>query len=597
MRSRGEFLARACALVLALGSVPAAHAFDKIGYFWLGGNITLHLQLGAPAQPLSDGSRSWNTVAASAANEWNQHLGRVRFATIEAAPPTGSTFEDRTNNVFFSRDIYGLAFDDRTLAVTVPNTIRATAIETDVLVNSAYTWDSYRGPLRAGPTLATSTLDLRRVLLHEFGHALGLDHPDTATPAQAVTAIMNSRTSNVETVQPDDSNGLRTLYFPNNAVVISANPVSVTRGLNEIVAFSVTASAPGGGPLRYAWMFTRPGGQPEQLELEREATFVLGGAQPADAGTYQALVYTANGAALSAPATLTVRPTTVSPATRLANISTRGFVGTGANLMICGFVIGGTTPKQVLIRAVGGTTLGGFGVSGTLVDPQLTLFDSAGRTVAQNANWGDQNAAAIATATARVGGFALPNGSTDAALAVTLAPGSYTAQVAGAGGTTGIALVEVYDADADATTALTRRLGNLSTRGSVAAGGNLLIAGLVVRGPEPRTFLIRAIGPTLERFGVANALIDPVLTLHDASGARLRYNDDWDMPQGAMPAARAAAERVGAFSLRETRNYETGAGLDAVMLVTLPPGNYTAQVDGFEGAVGVALIEIYEMPN
>ena len=582
----------ALTLALALGGMPAAHAFTKIGFFWLGGNVTLQLQLGEPAAPLSDGSRSWNTVAAAAAADWNQNLGRVRFATVNAPPPAASTKDDRVNNVFFSREIYGLAFNPRAAAVTLPDGVRIEAREADVIVNASLTWDSYRGPLRLGTTPANSTLDLRRVLLHEFGHVLGLAHPDTATPPQAVAAVMNSA-STLESLQPDDIEGVRALYFPTGGLIIRASPASATRSLNEPVAFSVTSTATSGGPVRYAWTFMRPGGQPELLERETGGTFELGGVQPADAGNYQALVYTDSGAVLSPSATLTVRPASVSASTRLTNLSTRGFVGTGANAMICGFVIGGTTPKDVLIRAIGGATLGGFGVGGTLADPQLELFNAAGALIAQNANWNDRDGASIATAIRRVGAFALDGNSSDAALLVTLPPGGYTAKVAGADGGAGAALVEVYDADADPAAAITRKLGNLSARGQVD-GAQRLIAGLVVRGPDPRTFLIRAIGPTLESFGVAGALRDPELTLHDATGALLRSNDDWDTPSGQLPALRAAAERVGAFALREIRDR---SGLDSVMLVTLPPGNYTAQVAGFGNATGVALIEIYEMPN
>ncbi len=583
------------ALALLAGAAPAARAFDQLGFFWLGGTVTLQLQLGEPAQPLSDGSRSWNAVAAAAAADWNAQLGRVRFATVNLPPPAGPTDEDRVNNVFFARDAYGLAFDDRTLAVTIPNGLRSALNETDVLVNSAFTWDSYRGALRRGATLASSTLDLRRVLLHEFGHVLGLDHPDEAVPRQAVSAIMNSVTGNVDTLQADDIAGVRSLYFSNNAVAITAQPAGAARATGERTSFTVAGRAVSGGPLRLIWMVTRPGGQPELLERETDATLELGAAQPADAGTYQALLYTATGAVLSDPATLTVRPAVVVPATRLANLSTRGFAGTGGNAMICGFVVSGTAAKSVLIRAIGGGTLGAFGVAGALADPELTLFDAAGRTIERNGNWDNQPA--IAAAGARVGAFALPGNSTDAALLVQLPPGSYTARVTGAGDTTGTALVEVYDADLDPAAAGASRLGNLSTRGSIGIDGQTLIAGLVVRGPGPRTFLLRAVGPTLRSLGVADALLDSELTLRDAAGATLRYNDDWDTPWGAAPGLRDAARRVGGFALQERRDKAVRSGLDSVMLVTLPPGNYTAEAAGFRNANGVALIEIYEMPN
>ena len=231
--------ASALAFAVFCFASPAAHAFSKLGFFWLGGTVTLQLQLGLPAAPLSDGSTSWNNAAEAAANDWNLQLGRVRFATVTAAPPAASTDLDHVNNVFFSRDIYGLAFDARTLAVTLADTLRSAAIETDVIVNENIGWDSYRGPLRRNAN-GTTMQDLRRVLLHEFGHALGLDHPDEARPVQSVSAVMNSTVSNIETLQADDISGLRTLYFPNNAVSITTSPASVTKNLNEIVSFSVT---------------------------------------------------------------------------------------------------------------------------------------------------------------------------------------------------------------------------------------------------------------------------------------------------------------------------------------------------------------------
>jgi hypothetical protein len=220
--------------------------------------------------------------------------------------------------------------------------------------------------------------------------------------------------------------------------------------------------------------------------------------------------------------------------------------------------------------------------------------NSQSQVVAQNDNWENgSNLTALTAAAQRVGAFAFKNGSRDAAVLVTLPAGAYTAVVSGVNNATGIALVEVYDADPDAATARTRHLVNIATRGQVSTGDDVLIAGLVVKGDAPRTYLIRAVGPTLaSKFAVSNALRDPFLQIYQ--GTRLlRENDDWDAPLAGQAALRAAAVQFGAFSLQETRN---SSGLDAVMLVTLQPGSYTAKVTGFQGATGVALIEIYEMP-
>jgi hypothetical protein len=299
------------------------------------------------------------------------------------------------------------------------------------------------------------------------------------------------------------------------------------------------------------------------------------------------------GAVTSNSATVAVTPITTVADTTLANISTRGVVGTGSNVLITGVVIGGSTSKNVLVRAVG-PALADYGVSGQLADPELTLFDSTGKVVARNDNWESGGAAELSASFSRLGAFKFNAGSRDAALMATLAPGNYTAHVSGVAGATGVALVEAYDADPDAATARSRRLLNISTRGQVGTGHNVLIAGLVVSGPGPRTYLIRGVGPTLAKapYNVSGALADPFLQIYQGE-TLLRENDDWDSPSNAQPALRAAATKVGAFSLLETR--PENSGLDAAMLITLQPGNYTAKLSGYENGIGVGLIEIYEV--
>ena len=352
--------------------------------------------------------------------------------------------------------------------------------------------------------------------------------------------------------------------------------------------FTTGVTATGTGPLSYAWRFRAATSiSYEALPLATGPTLTIGSVQPADAGTYTVTVSNASGAITSSAATLTVAPLATSAATTLANISTRGVVGTEGGVLIAGLVIGGSTAKNVLVRAVG-PALAGFGVAGALADPELKLLDSAGRIVAQNDNWQETaNAAETSAAFTRLGAFQFGQGSRDAALLTTLAPGSYTAQVAGVAGTSGVALVEAYDADADAATARTRKLVNIATRGQVGTGENVLIAGLVVSGPGPRTYLIRAVGQTLGSFGVSGALADPLLQLYRGE-TLLRENDDWDTPAAAQPAMRAAATQVGAFALQ--------ARTDAAMLITLQPGTYTAKMSGFSGETGIGLIEIYEVP-
>ncbi|MBL9188203.1 MAG: DUF1800 family protein [Opitutaceae bacterium] len=271
---------------------------------------------------------------------------------------------------------------------------------------------------------------------------------------------------------------------------------------------------------------------------------------------------------------------------RVANLSTRAQVGTGANVAVVGFVIGPGPSKTVLIRAVG-PALGGFGVAGTLGDPRIDLYDSSSpaRLVTSNDNWQTTVAGSMAANAATfgaVGAFSLGNGSRDAALVASLAPGAYTAQVTGVGGTSGIALVEVYDVTGPA------RLMNLSTRAQVGTGGGILISGLsIAPGGGLRKFLVRAAGPTLGGFGVGGALADPAIAVLDAAGQQVGSNDNWGT--GNAPALATAFAQAGAFGF-------TAGSRDAAMLLDLEPGkNYTIQVSGVGNTTGLALIEVYDL--
>ena len=271
----------------------------------------------------------------------------------------------------------------------------------------------------------------------------------------------------------------------------------------------------------------------------------------------------------------------------LKNISTRGMVGSGANDMIAGFVVGGTAPKQLLIRAVG-PTLASLGVPGAIAGTQLAVY-SGSTLVDSNTGWSSSpsNETAVSNAEAQVGAFSLPVGSGDSALVSTFAPGGYTALVSGTGSNTGVGLVEVYDMDALQPFS-SQKLINVSTRGNVGTNADILIGGIIVNGSAPKRLLIRGAGPSLSALGVSGTLPTPRLQLFNSTGNLIRENFSWQVGNDASLVASAEAA-TGAFA------FGNGSA-DSAILIVLPPGTYTAQLSGAGGATGIGLVEVYEIP-
>jgi len=682
--------------LLALALLPAllgpAFAYNIGKERWIAGEVPMHLQLGPSGSPLLDGAPNWGAVAESALALWNSSLTNVRFTVVrDSTAPIARS--NATNNVFWSYSVYGDTWDSRTLAITLtsynPQTSRY--VESDVIFNQNLRWDSYRGALR--PNGSGGFLhDFRRVALHEFGHALGLNHPDDI--GQGVNAIMNAATSNTDSLTADDIAGARALYdnaanvpttllrmqgsigfstagsslnlrvgqirnegdavsrtiqlelwamaqryagglppgsrslgtytFPGTLApgasftnvdvtttyfnppnggyyvalllteftggsgsgytirdviefdsplnigaaqppAIVSQPESVSVDPGATATFAVAAS--GSVPLSYQW---RRNGV--ALSGATGTTLTLTNVQATDAGSYTVTVSNGLGSVSSNPAVLSVR------LARLTNVSVRSVAGTGAETLIVGFNISGAGTKPVLLRGVG-PTLAAFNVPGIVSDPQLRLFDAIGTQINQNDDWGGD--AALAAAGTSVGAFALPAASRDAALFLPLAAGSYSVQLSAAGAT-GVALVEGYDTEPGGGSA---RLTNVSVRSSVGTGANVLIVGFATSGSAAKTLLIRGIGPTLAAFGVNDVLADPQLQLFNQAGTVINQNDNW----GGDSTLSSAFGTVAAFSLAPNSR-------DAVLLVTLPPGSYTAQVSGAGNTTGVALVEVYEMP-
>jgi hypothetical protein len=256
----------------------------------------------------------------------------------------------------------------------------------------------------------------------------------------------------------------------------------------------------------------------------------------------------------------------------LANISTRVEAGAGDNRLIGGFIISGTAPKKVIVRAMG-PSLGGFGVTSALADPILELHDAAGAVIARNDNWADSQALEV-----NASGIPPPN-ELESAIVRNLPPGAYTAVVDGKDGGTGTALVEVYDLSP----ASNSTLGNISTRGAVGPQSDVMIGGFIIGGSSGLTrVLVRTVAPSLASFGVAGTMPDPTLELRDGNGSLIAANDNW----------REGPE----LEIQESKLAPTN-DLESAIITTLPSGPYTAVIHERTGRSGIGLFEVYNLQN
>lgn len=475
-----------------LGAILVGFAFSIQAYVtegpsWASGaTVSFQLGLGNAGRTLIDGNTSWTTAAAPAVDMWDQRIQRVSLVGV-TNPSAPVSSGDGVNSIVFSSTVFGQSFGSSTLAVTYYRYSGSRMIEADILFNTGQSWDSYRGSVRFGSG-GRAIGEIRRVLLHEMGHAIGLGHPDQS--GQSVDAVMNSIMGNRETPSNDDTAGAQFLY---GAPTPSPTPTP----------------------------------------------------------------------------TPTATPTPSPNPSRLANVSTRMNVGVNSEVGIGGFIVRGSQSKPMILRAIG-PSLAGYGIAGAMANPILELHDSTGATIATNDDWQTGTQASQISAT----GLA-PKNSLESAIVATLSPGNYTAIVRGVNNTTGMALVEAYELDSTTT-----RFVNVSTRGHVGVGSNVLIGGFIITGSQSKPAAIRAIGPSLAAFGLAGAMADPTLEIHDSSGATIASNDDW---QDGGQASEVSAAGVAPKNT-----------LESVVLATLPPGNYTAIVKGYNGGTGIGMVEVYD---
>ena len=439
--------------------------------------VRMHLSFTGPGHTLLDGFTSWDQSATDALNIWNSHLTHMQFAVDHDSllPPAS---DDADNSAFFSNTVYGDSWGSGVLAITLISSRNGIMVETDVIFNQLnWNWDSYRGNQHSG------VIDFHRVALHEFGHVVGLGHPDAS--GQSVAAIMNSQISNLDSLQADDIAGGQSIYGNGPAYLNGSsapNLVNIsTRGqINTgdnvmIGGFIIEGSQPVTVILRSIGHSLAEAGianpiSDPTIELHNSTGSIIASnddwISSPDAQTIasyhldppnsieSAIIVTLNPGGYTAivkgyqdsstPAATGVGlfelyDLHLTNNVRAGNISTRGQVLLDDEVMIGGFIIGGSQSKSVVVRALG-PSLTSHGVSDALADPILELHDGQGTLISSNDDWGQGPDAS----TIQNEGLA-PSSPKESALQATLSPGNFTAIVRGVNNATGLGLVEVYD--------------------------------------------------------------------------------------------------------------------------------------------------------
>jgi uncharacterized protein YkwD len=525
----------------------------------------------ARANPTAEGIRMATTTDQQVRNAYNSFgvnlvLMQAQFATILPAPPlsmnaTLTTAARAHSQNMLQNNYQGHDGPDGTLTTRLQNYTAGAngwSVGENVYAYSKSVWYGHAGfQVDWGGTAATGgmqsppghRLNIHSTGFREVGIGVVLGSNGSVGP-QLVTQDFGSRGGLLPFVtgvvyRDLNSNGF---YDPGEGLG------GVTVNVSNSNSYAVTAnsggySVPVPGSGNYTVTFSG-GSAPTS---QKNVSVINGQNAKSD--------YVVTGSATPTP---TPTPTPGSAAGTLANISTRAVVGTNENVLIGGFIVTGTQPKRVIIRAVGPS----LPLPGKMLDPTLTLRNSSGDVVAVNDNWGQS-----ANSQEIVNSGVPPSSPSEAAILMNLAPGSYTAALSGANQTTGTAVVEIYDLDPAAAS----KLANISTRAAVQSGDNVLIGGLIVVGQSAADVIVRAIGPSLALPGV---IANPTLELRDANGGAVGFNDNWRTTQQAA---------IIATGVPPTHDAESA------IVTSFAPGSYTAIVRGANGTTGIAVVEVYQL--
>jgi hypothetical protein len=529
---------------------------------WTNSPVVMQLQLGATAAPLLDGSASWGASAEDALASWSANLTNVKFSVVRDST-AAIALDNSLNNVFWSSTIYGDAWDDRTLAITLSSYAvpRNNYTEADVIFNNTLNWNSYRGALRRSG--GKNLYDFHRVALHEFGHVLGLNHPDDIS--QNVSAIMNSTSGDVDALTADDIAGAKAIYDSSAAVPASAVSISGSVGYSR-VGSSVTMTA---SSIRNDGNATSGA---LRLELWAMPTHYSNGlptgSRNLGTGTVTAGPLPPNSQAsnISVTTTYTTPPSGTYYVVMLLTEFT-GASGTGYSIRDSlefdgTLVVGnGISSPIISVQPVGQTVSPGASVSFTV---------TASGTAPLGYQW-YKDGTAIVGATSATLSFS----SVKAADA-----GSYTVAVSNSAGsaTSASAILAVTGS---------ARITNLSILTTVdAPPADNFTLGYVVGNPSasnPLSLIIRAAGPALGALNYPGTMADPKFELF-AGSTSTGGNNDW----GGTTALKNAFVSVGAFA------YASDTSKDAAALTSITTSNNSVKVSAADGGTGAVIAEVYD---